>query len=79
MEKMGTGEPWGFPSIKVRVSLLVQRVKTNAALAALADAIFALEKPVILVLQGGRPFAIPAYYREAAAVLSAVRMYMPLI
>ncbi|KAL1983589.1 hypothetical protein VTN96DRAFT_10168 [Rasamsonia emersonii] len=37
---------------------------------ALADAIFALEKPVVLVLQGGRPFAIPQYYRQAAAVLN---------
>jgi hypothetical protein len=36
----------------------------------LADAIFALGKPVVLVLQGGRPFAIPEYYGEAAAVLS---------
>ncbi|KAF2651489.1 glycoside hydrolase family 3 protein [Lophiostoma macrostomum CBS 122681] len=38
---------------------------------ALADAIFALGKPVVLVLQGGRPFAIPSYYAKAAAVLDA--------
>ncbi|KAF2116384.1 family 3 glycoside hydrolase [Lophiotrema nucula] len=38
---------------------------------ALADAIFALNKPVILVLQGGRPFAIPEFYAKAAAVLDA--------
>lgn len=38
---------------------------------ALADAIFALGKPVILVLNGGRPFAIPQYYSRAAAVLTA--------
>lgn len=38
---------------------------------ALADAIFALGKPVVLVLQGGRPFAIPEYYSRAAAVLDA--------
>ncbi|KAF2087806.1 glycoside hydrolase family 3 protein [Saccharata proteae CBS 121410] len=38
---------------------------------ALADAIFALDKPVVLVLQGGRPFAIPDYYDRAAAVLNA--------
>lgn len=37
---------------------------------ALADAIFALSKPVILVLQGGRPFAIPEYYRQSSAVIS---------
>ncbi|KAJ7866042.1 glycoside hydrolase family 3 protein [Mycena olivaceomarginata] len=37
----------------------------------LADAIFALGKPVILVLQGGRPFAIPEYYQKAAAVINA--------
>ncbi|KAJ7219664.1 glycoside hydrolase family 3 protein [Mycena haematopus] len=37
----------------------------------LADAIFALGKPVILVLQGGRPFAIPEYYQQAAAVVNA--------
>ena len=36
----------------------------------LADAIFALGKPVVLVLQGGRPFAIPQYYNKAAAVLN---------
>ncbi|KAJ6484497.1 glycoside hydrolase family 3 protein [Mycena vitilis] len=37
----------------------------------LADAIFALGKPVILVLQGGRPFAIPGYYEKSAAVIDA--------
>ncbi|KAJ7206846.1 glycoside hydrolase family 3 protein [Mycena pura] len=37
----------------------------------LADAIFALGKPVVLVLQGGRPFAIPEYYSKAAAVVDA--------
>ncbi|KAF7331409.1 Glycoside hydrolase family 3 protein [Mycena kentingensis (nom. inval.)] len=37
----------------------------------LADAIFALGKPVVLVLQGGRPFAIPEYYAKAAAALDA--------
>ncbi|KAE8443991.1 hypothetical protein EG329_001120 [Mollisiaceae sp. DMI_Dod_QoI] len=37
----------------------------------LTDAIFALNKPVILVLQGGRPFAIPEYYSKAAAVINA--------
>ncbi|KAI9739782.1 MAG: hypothetical protein M1834_006503 [Cirrosporium novae-zelandiae] len=37
----------------------------------LADAIFALGKPVVMVLQGGRPFAIPKYYEKSAAVLNA--------
>ncbi|KAF2008793.1 glycoside hydrolase family 3 protein [Aaosphaeria arxii CBS 175.79] len=37
----------------------------------LAEAIFALNKPVVLVLQGGRPFAIPEFYFRAAAVISA--------
>ncbi|CAN8104566.1 unnamed protein product [Discula destructiva] len=37
----------------------------------LAKAIYALGKPVVLVLQGGRPFAIPEYYEQSAAVLSA--------
>lgn len=37
----------------------------------LADAVFSLNKPVVLVLQGGRPFAIPEYYSKAAAVLDA--------
>ncbi|KAJ7466808.1 glycoside hydrolase family 3 protein [Mycena galericulata] len=37
----------------------------------LADAIFALGKPVVLVLQGGRPFAIPEYYEQASAVIDA--------
>lgn len=38
---------------------------------ALAKAIYALGKPVVLVLQGGRPFAIPDYYNQSSAVLSA--------
>jgi hypothetical protein len=41
-------------------------------IAVLADALFALGKPVVIVLQGGRPFAIPNYYSKAAAVLDAV-------
>ncbi|KAF3766486.1 family 3 glycoside hydrolase [Cryphonectria parasitica EP155] len=36
----------------------------------LATAIYALNKPVVLVLQGGRPFAIAEYYDQSAAVLS---------
>lgn len=38
---------------------------------ALAKAIYALGKPVVLILQGGRPFAVPEYYDQSAAVLSA--------
>ncbi|KAF2706004.1 glycoside hydrolase family 3 protein [Pleomassaria siparia CBS 279.74] len=38
---------------------------------ALADAMFALKRPVVLVLHGARPFAIPEYYSQAAAVLDA--------
>ncbi|KAK8091322.1 beta-glucosidase I [Apiospora phragmitis] len=39
----------------------------------LARAVYAAatNKPVVLVLQGGRPFAIPEYYAASAAVLSA--------
>ncbi|KAJ7053393.1 glycoside hydrolase family 3 protein [Mycena amicta] len=37
----------------------------------LADAIYDLGKPVILILQGGRPFAIPEYYDKSAAVINA--------
>lgn len=37
---------------------------------ALADAIFDIGKPVILVLEGGRPFAIPETYNRSAAVLN---------
>ena len=37
---------------------------------ALADAIYALNKPVILILEGGLPFAIPDYYNRSAAVLN---------
>jgi hypothetical protein len=37
---------------------------------ALANAILDLGKPVILVLQGGRPFAIPDIYARSSAVLS---------
>ncbi|KAF2733332.1 glycoside hydrolase family 3 protein [Polyplosphaeria fusca] len=43
----------------------------NANQTELADAIFALNKPVVLVLQGARPFAIPEYYSRAAAVVDA--------
>lgn len=32
---------------------------------------FSVGKPVVLVLQGGRPFAIPEYYARASAVISA--------
>ncbi|KAI0594827.1 glycoside hydrolase family 3 protein [Biscogniauxia sp. FL1348] len=38
---------------------------------ALARAIYQLGKPVVLVLQGGRPFGIAGYYDQSAAVLSA--------
>jgi hypothetical protein len=37
---------------------------------ALADAMFSLNKPIVLVLHGARPFAIPRYYSQAAAVIS---------
>ncbi|KAI1326632.1 glycoside hydrolase family 3 protein [Xylariaceae sp. FL0255] len=33
--------------------------------------VFSLGKPVVLVLEGGRPFTIPDYYNQSAAVLSA--------
>ncbi|PTB43898.1 glycoside hydrolase family 3 protein [Trichoderma asperellum CBS 433.97] len=36
---------------------------------ALARKIYALGKPVVLVLEGGRPFAIPDHYQQSAAVL----------
>ncbi|KAJ3802390.1 glycoside hydrolase family 3 protein [Lentinula aff. detonsa] len=36
---------------------------------ALADALFDLGIPIVLVLQGGRPFAIPKYYTRCAAAL----------
>ncbi|RFU81651.1 glycoside hydrolase family 3 [Trichoderma arundinaceum] len=38
---------------------------------ALAKKIYALGKPVVLVLEGGRPFAIPDHYKQSSAVLSA--------
>ncbi|KAI1277641.1 glycoside hydrolase family 3 protein [Xylaria sp. FL0933] len=37
----------------------------------LAQEIHKLGKPVVLVLEGGRPFAIDKYYQQSAAVLSA--------
>lgn len=37
---------------------------------ALAKKIYALGKPVVLVLEGGRPFAIPDHYAQSSAVLS---------
>lgn len=40
--------------------------------AALADALFDLEIPIVLVLEGGRPFAIPDYYDRCAAALETV-------
>ncbi|KAK1238424.1 hypothetical protein MKX07_006570 [Trichoderma sp. CBMAI-0711] len=36
----------------------------------LARKVFALGKPVVLVLEGGRPFAIPDHYGNSSAVLS---------
>ncbi|CAH0019982.1 unnamed protein product, partial [Clonostachys rhizophaga] len=38
----------------------------------LIQAIFVLEKPVVLVLEGGRPFAILEFYTQSAAVLSTM-------
>ncbi|KAI1179979.1 glycoside hydrolase family 3 protein [Nemania sp. FL0916] len=38
---------------------------------ALAQEIFKLGKPVVMVLEGGRPFAIDEFYSQSAAVLSA--------
>jgi hypothetical protein len=40
--------------------------------AELVDSLFALGKPLVMVLEGGRPFAIPEYYSKAAAVLNTV-------
>ncbi|KAI1368392.1 glycoside hydrolase family 3 protein [Xylaria arbuscula] len=37
----------------------------------LAQEVYKLDKPVVLVLEGGRPFAIDEYYNKSAAVLSA--------
>ena len=37
----------------------------------LAREIYKLGKPVVLILEGGRPFAIDDYYAQSAAVLSA--------
>lgn len=37
----------------------------------LAQQIYKLGKPVVLILQGGRPFAIPEYYNQSSAVLNA--------
>ncbi|RYC63267.1 hypothetical protein CHU98_g2935 [Xylaria longipes] len=38
---------------------------------ALAREIYKLGKPVVLILEGGRPFAIDNYYQQSAAVLNA--------
>jgi hypothetical protein len=40
--------------------------------ATLTNAMFKLGKPVVMILYGGRPFAVPKYYTKAAAVLQAV-------
>ena len=38
----------------------------------LAHEILSLGKPVVLTLEGGRPFAIPEIYAKSAAILSTV-------
>ncbi|KAE9367177.1 glycoside hydrolase family 3 protein [Stipitochalara longipes BDJ] len=43
-------------------------LSTNQTL--LTTSIFTLNKPVVLILQGGRPFAIPKFYSQAAAVIN---------
>ncbi|KAJ0416470.1 glycosyl hydrolase family 3 C-terminal domain-containing protein [Aspergillus carlsbadensis] len=43
---------------------------SNLLLAKLTQEIFLLGKPVVLVLQGGHPFALLEYYAQSAAVLS---------
>ncbi|KAM0426572.1 hypothetical protein ACHAPT_008264 [Fusarium lateritium] len=48
-----------------RATLTLSPDQTN-----LAQSMFALGKPVVLVLEGGRPFAIPEFYAQSAAVLS---------
>ncbi|RSL60448.1 hypothetical protein CEP54_006720 [Fusarium duplospermum] len=48
-----------------RATLTLSHNQTN-----LAKSIFSLGKPVVLVLEGGRPFAIPEFYAQSAAVLS---------
>ncbi|KAA1475400.1 glycoside hydrolase family 3 protein [Dentipellis sp. KUC8613] len=40
----------------------------------LVDALFEFGKPVIMLIHGGRPFALPDYYARAAAVLN---VYFP--
>lgn len=38
----------------------------------LANALLDIGKPVVIILEGGRPFAIPEIYARSAAVLNAV-------
>lgn len=45
---------------------------SDFSIAVLADALFELGIPIVLVLQGGRPFAIPDYYAKSSAVLETV-------
>jgi len=42
----------------------------------LADALFNLGIPIVLVLQGGRPFAIPEYYTRCAATLETMSIHL---
>lgn len=44
----------------------------NRCKATLMNSLLDTDKPVVMVLEGGRPFAIPDMYRRAAAVLLAV-------
>jgi hypothetical protein len=85
MGNLETGQPWSFHQIKVCVnsSRFESKIENQLTftfllflLAELADAMFALGKPVVLVLQGGRPFAIPEYYNKSAAVLNTVSSRM---
>lgn len=72
-EKAEIARPWDSHQTKVIQLSQYHRRISQTYPALLADAIFELGKPVVLVLQGGRPFAIPEYYEKSAATLNAVR------
>lgn len=78
MQREGIELRWAFLQTRVSNHILASPESPIVLIissAALAEAMFGLGKPVILILQGGRPFAIPKYYSQAAAVLNAVRAW----
>jgi hypothetical protein len=72
MARMAIAQPSVYRMAKVSNGHAEHELVLTLSPAQLAETIFALGKPVVLVLEGGRPFAIPEFYAQSAAVLSTV-------